>query len=133
MGHVSIFVMRELRQRQSFKRRLYSTPALLALVAITGVFVHGAYTVWMKEQESAEALTALKTKVADLSTNEASLESEITRLNTGAGIDEAIKEKFNVAAVGEHVAVIIPPDITATSTATSTGAWYKRLWDAIIR
>lgn len=124
--------MRELQRKQTIKRRLYSTPVLLALALVTLLLVKGAYGVIEKERTSSIAVKDLAAKVGTLSAQEIELKSEITRLNTEAGLAEAIKEKFNVSAVGEHVAVIVDPHPVATSTASSSSSWYKRFWDAII-
>jgi cell division protein FtsB len=124
--------MRELQEKQKIKQRLYSTPVVVALLLLTVVLVRGAYAVVMKDRESIAGMDTLQAKVVDLSNKEFELKSQIASLNTEAGIDEAIKEKFNVAAPGEHVAFIVDPAAASTTSTTTPQVWYKRMWDAII-
>ena len=124
--------MRELREKQKLKRRLYSTPILAALLVLTIVLIRGAAGVFLKERESARGVVALEAKVVDLEANKTRLEGEIARLKTTEGVNEEIKNKFNVAEPGEHVAIIIDRRGQASETPTSTAPWYKRIWDAII-
>jgi cell division protein FtsB len=124
--------MRELQQKQKLKSRLYSIPALLVLALFTIFVAKGMVGVIQKEQESAADVQMLKTKLTTLSTEQSSMKDDIASLNTQAGVDEEIKEKFNVSEPGEHVAILVDPTTTGTSSATSTDAWYKRVWDDIM-
>lgn len=124
--------MRELQQRQKIKSRLYSIPALLALLVFAIFVAKGTVAVVQKETESAADVQALKTKIATLSNEQASMKDDIASLNTQAGIDKEIKEKFNVSEPGEHVAIIVDPANSTTSEATSTKPWYKIVWDDIM-
>jgi cell division protein FtsB len=85
-----------------------------------------------KERQSAADVLALESKAAALSEEEDKLGGEIEKLNTTSGIDEEIKQKFNVSAEGEHVAVIIDPANAGSSTASSSESWYTRAWNAIL-
>lgn len=124
--------MKELRQKQIVKRRLYSTPALIILLVITGLIIHSTYKIVRKYQESANYVDALKQKATDLAEREIQLKGDITRLGTDEGIDAEIKEKFNVSKEGERVAIIVDRADNSSNTATSTLHWWKRLWGSII-
>jgi cell division protein FtsB len=124
--------MRELQQRQKIKSRLYSIPALLALLIFAIFVAKGTVAVVQKETESAAEVQALKTKIATLSNEQTSMKDDIASLNTQSGIDKEIKEKFNVSEPGEHVAIIVDPANSTTSEATGTKPWYKIVWDDIM-
>jgi cell division protein FtsB len=123
--------MRELQTRARWKRRMYSIPALIVLCIVTFALMRGAYALMVKERQSARDAELLRQKVSDLSAREVVLQAEIASLNTDAGIEEEIKSRYNVARVGEQVAVIVDRP-GATTTEPEAKPWYKRLWDAIL-
>jgi len=124
--------MKELRQKQIVKRRLYSTPVLVILLIVTGLIIHSTYKIVQKYRESAGYVDALKQKSNDLANREIQLKGDITRLGTDEGIDTEIKEKFNVSKEGERVAIIVGEADNSSNTATSTEHWWKRLWGSIM-
>ncbi len=124
--------MKELRQKQIVKRRLYSTPVLLLLAVITGLTIRSTYQIVQKYRESAGYVDTLKQKANDLADREIELKEDITRLSTEEGIDTEIKEKFNVSKEGEKVAIIVDQTDNSSNTATSTEHWWKRLWGSIM-
>jgi cell division protein FtsB len=123
--------MRELQQKQKIKHQMYSIPALLGLLLVTILIVKGTVGVLEKEQESAADVQALKAKLGDLSNEQTNMKTDIASLNTEAGIDEEIKEKFNVSEPGEHVAILLDPTNSTTSLPVAP-AWYKRMWNDIL-
>lgn len=124
--------MRELENRQKFKRRLYSLPALMALLAITVLLVKGAYSIMLTERESSREAKLLALDVATLAEREKVLEEAIQKLETEEGIEEEIKSKYNVAREGERVAVIVDRPSNIATTTQEEKSWFKRMWTAII-
>lgn len=124
--------MRELENRQKFRRRLYSMPALAALLVMTVLLVKGAYTMVLTERESAEGAEFLALEVASLSAREAVLGEAIEKLNTEDGIEEEIKSKYNVAREGEYVAVIVDRPERGATTTQEKKSWWKRAWAGIM-
>jgi cell division protein FtsB len=120
--------MRELQERQKIKKRLYSKPVLLILVAVTLLIMRGTYVVMKKERESARVVAVLQAKADELALRQTELKTSITRLETDEGIEGEIKERFNVSRPGEYVVVIVDAKDKASTTATTTTLWYKRLW-----
>ena len=103
--------MQELRQRQIIKRRLYSTPSLVIFTIVALFLIHGTYGVVEKEIDSASKVKALNTSEQGLVNRQAELKNSIQSIQTDAGIDKEIKEKFNVSKTGEHVVVIVDPSL----------------------
>lgn len=125
--------MREFESKQKFKHRMYSFPALAILLIITGALVKGSYSLIVKEREGASEVKKLALEIEALRVRENELEVENKRLNTTEGVEEEIKSKFNVARAGEQVAVIVDRLGRVGTTTPPKKAWYKRIWDAIIR
>jgi cell division protein FtsB len=124
--------MRELEHRQKMKRRLYSYPALGALVIMAIALGRGAYLMMEKERESSREAAALEANVLTLSSREAELKQEIEKLETPSGIEEEIKSKFNVAREGESVAIIVDPKALEATTTPEEESWFKRFLGGII-
>jgi cell division protein FtsB len=121
--------MRELQQKQKMKKRLYSLPALAALLVVTVLILHGTYGVLKKQRESAMHVKELEAKVEALSNRQAELKTDISKLQTDEGIDTEIKTKFSVTREGEHVAVIVDPKDESDDSATTTPHWYSGIID----
>jgi len=124
--------MRELREKQKVKNRLYSTPTLAILFIITLLIIRGAFGVMMKERESQRLVSDLEVKEQTLADHEIELKNSIDRLQTDEGLDSEIKEKYSVAKPGEHVVVIVDPRPLATTTASTSPPWYRAFWKSII-
>ncbi|MBX4200477.1 septum formation initiator family protein [Candidatus Parcubacteria bacterium] len=124
--------MRELQQKQKFKRRLYSYPSLVLAITFGFFIMHGTLGVVKKDKESAAALITLQEKMTNLSDREMELKNSITKLSTDEGIDEEIKEKFNVSQEGERVAVIVDQNNHSGTSTNESKPWYKKIWNAII-
>lgn len=125
-------MMRELENKQRLRRRIYSIPALMVLLFITGAMIRGAYSILKTERITAREVAMMKESVETLTFRKDSLEGSIDRLQTEDGIEEEIKSKFNVARAGEKVAIIVDPPEPKATTTPDTDPWYKRLWHAII-
>jgi cell division protein FtsB len=124
--------MKELRDKQKFKKTLYSLPVLL-LAALLVVFLgRGAGSVLMKERESARTLEVLTEKNEALKERHEELKQDVAKLHTEEGIAEEIRSKFNVTRPGEHLAIVVGAEVraaTATPSALTRGwAWFLGLW-----
>ncbi len=124
--------MRELRQKQIIKHRLYSLPSLLIFGLITVFLISGAYRVLNKGIESKAKIDLLSEKKDNLLQRQDELKNSIQTIQTDEGIDKEIKEKFSVSKEGEKVVVIVDPKPIATSTEEKVIPWYKKLWEGII-
>lgn len=125
--------MRELQQRQKFKRRLYSTPALVALAVITVFFIRGTYLVFQKKIESQKNVEILQAKVVELNRKQESLTANMEAIDTDAGFEKEVKSKYNVAKEGERVVILVDPKSATTSPDRDVRPWYKRVVDAVVR
>lgn len=124
--------MRELQQKQRFKRKIYSLPSLVILLILVGFSVRGTWEILDKKRESEQYVRELKAESEDLALRQKNLESDINYLETEEGIDEEIKERFNVSRAGEQVVIIVDPKPLPNSGEEKEKIWYKRMWNAII-
>lgn len=125
--------MKELQNRQKFKRYLYSYPSLFVLVVIAFFLAKGAAGIMQKKHESAQLVEDLEEQTQALSERRYELESNIARLQTEDGVVEEIRRKFNVTREGEHVAIILDGKVEATTTEPSAVERLKKGWDKFKR
>ena len=124
--------MKEFQQKQKTRRRLYSLPVLAVLSILTIFMIRGVVEVVQIRQTSVIDVNRLQEKVSILSDRERELEGGIERLKTEAGINEEIKEKFNVTQSDEQVAIIVDAKKATSTEDISLDVWYKKVWHKII-
>jgi cell division protein FtsB len=124
--------MKELQQKQRFKKFVYSTPFLVVLLIVAFLLGRGAWAIVSKARESGARLTELEEQNTLLRERQADLAEEIGKLHTDEGVMAEIRTKFNAAREGEHLVVIVDEQAKATTTppsALSQGwKWFKSLW-----
>jgi cell division protein FtsB len=125
--------MRELESKQKIRRWVYSTPVLVLLLALLFILFRGTLGIWEKERESASRVEDLTGKMAEVTMRTQELESSLTRLSTDEGIRDEIREKFDVSAEGEYMVVIVDPRAETATSTEEIQAWYRRLWNAIMK
>lgn len=77
-----------------------------------------------KERETG-LITAQKQAILDeLKSREASLTAELDRLKTVRGIEQELREKYEVAKEGEKVIVLVEPPKVAAAVAEEGGFWH---------
>jgi cell division protein FtsB len=124
--------MRELREKQKLKRRLYSIPVLLLLTFVTGLFIRGTYVVFTKKIESAEYVKNLSLRSEELKRKQAELSANIASLGTESGLEKEVKAKYNVAKEGERFIILVDQGSATASDMIVDLPWWKKAWNAII-
>lgn len=112
--------MFDFHEKRKMRRVLYSTP-FIVLIFLLGVFMcvsaYNRFTVErdmaVKLQEREDTLTALKQRAAVLG-------AKVDHLENERGIEEELRNRFDVAKEGEKVVVILDDKESTTSGATST-------------
>src|SRR3989344_5000669 len=93
-------------ERRKFRRILYSNGALVVLLVITIVLSRGVYNIYIKERETTRITAEKEAKLKSLAKREAALSTELNRLATDRGVEEELRQKYDVAKPGEHVIVL---------------------------
>jgi len=102
---------------------------LVALLVLVMFMAKQVYDIYKKQGLSREGLTSVLNENTELQNREKMLSSEIDRLKTKDGIEEEIRNKFNVVKPGEHLVVIVN-DASTSKNETSkqdTGWWVNFL------
>jgi hypothetical protein len=72
-------------------------------------------------------------RARELDSRENELRGSIELISTQEGLEREIREKFGVTKEGEHLALVVDPQVATTSTEDSSRPWYKKLLDVIMR
>ena len=109
------------------KYHFWHSPIMLLLIfCVLVLFIYNVKGLFQKEIETNKNKVAELNKINDLRKRENSLQSEINKLNTTQGVEESIRDKFQVVKPGENMVVIVndPENHTTTPpTSTSHGFW----------
>jgi cell division protein FtsB len=118
--------MRKFESQKQIKSRIYSRTTLVVLLVLIILIAKGVFTLYLRNSESVTARENAEMKVKDLRDRKQLLSSEIEKLNQDDGVDQEIREKFNVIKPGENVVLIVPDEI-ATTTEANPGI-FTRFW-----
>ena len=79
----------------------------VGLLFILFALVKGVWGIYQKERETYEGRERAEQELADLGEREARLQGEIARLRSPSGIEEALRQQFDMAKEGEGIIVIV--------------------------
>ena len=99
-----------------FGRRLM----LLFVFLVTLALASGVWNIVKKARESAALKKQSEAQLAELKGREGQLTSDIEKLKTDRGKEEALRQQYSLAAKGEHMILIVDPQPTAIIVATSS-------------
>lgn len=97
----------------------------LFLLLVFGVLINSTRKVYNKKVEAENALSRMQQEIGDLEERKEILEENIKRVETDEGLEFEIRKKFNVARVGEGVAIIVEEESTTTTPNPSPSLWQK--------
>ncbi|MDB5204892.1 MAG: protein of unknown function with transrane region [Candidatus Taylorbacteria bacterium] len=107
--------MRKFEAQKQIKSRVYSRGVLIALLIVIIFTAKGVFNIYLRNKESATARDETAMKLKDLNDRKDLLNTEISKLNQDDGVDQEIREKFNVIKPGENVVIIVPEEVATTT------------------
>ncbi|MDD5318661.1 MAG: septum formation initiator family protein [Candidatus Pacebacteria bacterium] len=119
--------MREFQEKRTARRRLYSKTTAVILLILIVLVGRGTWNIYQKERESALAAARAKAELTQLQTRQADLSKKLTYIKTDAGVEEEIRQDFQVAKEGEQVFVIVDAS-TSEASSTGSGGWWGQIW-----
>ena len=94
-------------EKRKIKQLLYSWPTLILLALVSFFLLNAVLEVYKKEKETRINKNQQLFQLEELEKRQIALEEEILRLSTPRGVEEEIRQKFEVAKEGEGVIVIV--------------------------
>jgi len=123
--------MLDFQQKRKFKQFFYSRVTLVFLLIFIIFIANQVYGIYEKQKLSKENLSSVKNQYEELKNREKMLTSEIDRLKTKEGMEEEIRNKFDVAKPGEQV-VVITDDGSSTKVVKEENGTISGLWNKVV-
>ena len=126
--------MAELQKNRDSKNVWHSPLVLFVLLCVVLVFSYNMIGLIKKAHQTAKEKNVVLQQINDLNQRQTSLQSNINQLQNDAGVEQTIRNKYQLVKPGEQMVVIVDPNQTATGTpaaqSQSTGfiAWFKSLF-----
>lgn len=113
-------------------KHIWSSPIILFLLFIVVViFMYNMIDIIEKSRETAKKKNFVANQVEDLKKRETILKKDIEKLNTMQGVEEEIREKYQMVKQGEKMVVILDEVENETSDNENTEqiSGISRIWN----
>ena len=121
--------MYRFEQRRDPTRLMWRRLIAVLLLLVVAIGVRGVWGVYKKERESREIRVEAEAKLSDLRQREAELRSDISVLRTDRGVEEELRERYDLAKKDEGVVVIVeppaPPPEPRPTTMQKFKSWFE--------
>ncbi len=112
--------MLDFHEKRKLRALLYSKPAAAVLFVIALLLSLSVYERFTREREMAARRHELEGKLEELQAQATALEAEVGRLKSDRGIEEELRDRYEVARSGEQVVVIVGEQQGTTASSTNT-------------
>jgi len=121
----------KLKQRK-IKRKIYSWWSAAILAVIAFFFLNNTWDVYRKYSASKQNVEGLEEQYKNAQNRERELSGKIDNLRTEKGLEQEIREKFNVAKEGEKVVVIVNSNVEEKPAELKETGLFEELWQDIL-
>jgi cell division protein FtsB len=115
--------MRGIKNKENGKWKKLA--AFVALLFLFGVLLNSVRNIYQKKQAAGEALARMEEEKTKLEERDQFLKDSLNKLATTEGIKFEIRNKLNVAEVGESVAIIVNEEASSSTQTPSISTWQK--------
>ena len=115
--------MRGIKTKKSGKWK--KVGIFLILLILLVVLLNSARKVYDKKKEAQDTLVRMQGEVAKLENRNEVLKQSIKNINTKEGLEFELRQKLNVAQIGESVAVIVDEPQSTSTPIAQISDWQK--------
>lgn len=119
--------MLEFQEKRKIKKFIYSKITLFILLVLILLTLKATWGVYTKYSLTKENMEKSATNAEKLLARQDFLESEIDRLQTPAGVEQEIREKYGLVKEGEEVIVILPAEQEIDVKAEAPKSWWQKM------
>lgn len=119
--------MLEFQEKRKIKKFIYSKITLFILLVLILLTLKATWGVYTKYSLTKENMEKSATNAEKLLARQDFLESEIDRLQTPAGVEQEIREKYGLVKEGEEVIVILPAEQDIDVKAEAPKSWWQKM------
>jgi cell division protein FtsB len=98
--------MLEFQKKKKIKNMVYSKLALIFILFILFLFIKATVSFYQKAQESKNRKVRAENEFTELEKRREDLEHKIKRLNSPVGVEEQLRERFDLVKEGEQTILI---------------------------
>ena len=117
--------MYRFEQRRDPTRLMWRRLSAVIILIILAVAIRGVWGVYLKEQESRQIRAEAEAKLNDLKQREAELRTDISLLSTDRGVEEELRERYDLTKNNEGVVVIVEPPAPPSEPRPTTFQKFK--------
>jgi len=125
----------DFHEKRKLKGYLYSTPMIVGLFLFSALLSTSVYARYLSEREMAGKRETLSRELDVLKMKASALEAEVAHLHSDRGIEEEIRDRYEVSKKGEQVVVILESAEDKKATITpivqsedEKGSFWSFLW-----
>lgn len=123
--------MEGLRRKRFFQQILYSKPMLGVLLGVLILSANAAWGMYQKYAETADNRARAERELKRLRDREKTIQEEVKRLNTEAGVEEEIRENLGLVKSGEELIVIVEPREDRQENTNEKDGILNFIWQSI--
>ncbi len=112
--------MFDFHEKRKIRKVLYSWISIGGIFLLGGLIAYSAYGRYEVEQDMAEKLELREAELAALEERAASLQASVLHLSDERGIEEELRNRFDVAKEGEQVVIILDDGSESSGAASTT-------------
>src|SRR5665811_1950081 len=103
--------MAEFQKKRNGKSNIWHSPLVLfILLCIVLLFMYNMIGLVEKVRDSTKKREVVQAQINDMNKSKISLESNISKLQNDAGIEQTIRDKYQLVKPGEKMVVIVDPN-----------------------
>ena len=107
--------MLEFQKKKKIKNMIYSKLALILILFILFLFVKATASFYQKEVESRNRKERAQNELLELQKRKENLENKINRLDSSVGVEEELRQRFDLVKEGEQT-ILLGDDKQGTSS-----------------
>ncbi|PIP73255.1 MAG: hypothetical protein COW88_02590 [Candidatus Lloydbacteria bacterium CG22_combo_CG10-13_8_21_14_all_47_15] len=119
--------MKKFQQKRRMRKVIYSTGTAVALLLVVFFLGRATLDVYEKARETKDRRLESLRRLDELKAEEAALREKLSALETERGIEETVREKFNVAKDDEEVIKLVD-EAGAKEPATAAATMEEKTW-----
>jgi cell division protein FtsB len=116
--------------KKPFRITAHSPIVLLALMGIVVLLAHATWGIYQKEVESGKNVAAVQEEFKALQDRRNLLQQQTSSLNTEEGIEEELRQKFQVAKPGESLMVVVNKPLPPSAPEVNNN-FFSKIWSNV--
>jgi cell division protein FtsB len=117
------------QQKQNMLKVLGLRILTVILLLVLFALIRGGWNVYLKQRETYVNKIDAEARLEELSDRKNQLQAEVLHLKSGRGIEEEMRQQFEVAREGEGLIIIVDrPKSGDESNKVKGSSWWKPLW-----